>query len=305
MLKKILLFASLPLVLVSCKGEESDIPSNGVKKEYYLSYLLTSLDGSEQPTAFYNVPFTFKYEYDNNTITVGSSRLEVNGNKKISFDSDAVKFTSTNYENGSSAMEFSVAEIYSKVNGVADASGNISDLNCLLTNNYYCPDEWRFNDRFPLGDMIIMNAVVGEKYKLRTFPLLSCFSGSTTTSFSMGGQEQQYNSESGLFAVSINPANNTAEVGLYNVKFAAQMPQLTMFLKDLKVEYTNEGYVVSAPAEGVVPVVGNDQIPYPDYIFNTFNLVCSGDNLASIDVDFTVAGRFGGEFQGTYTPLRY
>ena len=28
MLKKILLFASLPLVLVSCKGEESDIPSN-------------------------------------------------------------------------------------------------------------------------------------------------------------------------------------------------------------------------------------------------------------------------------------
>ena len=45
MLKKILLFASLPLVLVSCKGEASDIPSYGVKKEYYLSYLLTSLDG--------------------------------------------------------------------------------------------------------------------------------------------------------------------------------------------------------------------------------------------------------------------
>lgn len=108
-----------------------------------------------------------------------------------------------------------------------------------------------------------------------------------------------------LYAVAIDPNTNKAEVGLYNAKFAEPMPQLTMYLRGLNVEYTAEGYKIYASEEGVVPLVGNDLIPYPDYIFNNFELVCEGEKLTDINVNFQVAGKFNGRFNGSFTSVAH
>ena len=296
------LVAGICLALVSCKNDENDIPENGFKSEYKVSCLLTTKGENPQSYPIYNVPFVFKYEFVNNTMILSSDMLSLSLNNKLSFVSDPVKFIGESYSKGM-ALKFEVPYIKTKMNGVPDSEYNITDLECLLTDIYYCPDSWRNNNSRPLGDMVVMECEIGDKYKLRTFPLIAGYKGTSMTSFAMGGKEQTYMSDVTLYAVAIDPNTNKAEIGLYNAKFAEPMPQLTMYLQGLNVEYTEDGYEISAPAEGVVPLVGNDLVPYPDYIFNNFNLECEGDKLTSIDVEFQVAGKFNGRFNGTFTSI--
>ena len=303
-MKKMLLLAGICLALVSCKNDENDIPDNGIKSECKVSCLLTTKGENPQSFPVYNVPFVFKYEFVNNTMTLSTDMLSLSLNNKLSFESEAVKFTGASYAEGK-ALKFEVPSINTKMNGVYDSSYNITNLECLLTDIYFCPDSWRNNNPRPLGDMVIMECEIGDKYILRTFPLIAGYRGTSATSFAMGGQEQSYMSDVTLYAVAIDSNKNTAEVGLYNAKFAEQMPQLTMYLRGLSVEYTAEGYKISAPEEGVIPLVGNDLIPYPDYIFNNFELECEGEKLTEINVNFKVAGKFNGRFNGSLSSVMY
>lgn len=303
-MKKMFLLAGICLALVSCKNDENDIPDNGVKSECKVSCLLTTTGENPQSFPVYNVPFVFKYEFVNNTITLSTDMLGLSLNNKLSFVSDPVNFVGATYSEGM-ALKFEVPSINTKMNGVYNSKYNITDLECLFTDIYFCPDSWRNNNPRPLGDMVIMECEIGDEYILRTFPLIAGYRGTSTTSFAMGGKEQSYMSDVPLYAVAIDPNTNKAEVGLYNAKFAEPMPQLTMYLRGLNVEYTAEGYKIYASEEGVVPLVGNDLIPYPDYIFNNFELVCKGEKLTDINVNFQVAGKFNGRFNGSFTSVAH
>ena len=71
-MKKMFLLAGICLALVSCKNDENDIPDNGVKSECKVSCLLTTTGENPQSFPVYNVPFVFKYEFVNNTITLST-----------------------------------------------------------------------------------------------------------------------------------------------------------------------------------------------------------------------------------------
>lgn len=304
MLKKFLALGSICLMLVSCSEDNPDMPKNSVTMEYKVSCLMIPTDDSQASFPVYNVPFKFICNYDDATMSLSVSQLGISMNNKLSFETQSVSLTSLTYPDGE-IFKFNVASADVKNNGTIDNRYNVSDLNCLLTNIYYCPDEWRNNNVYPLGEMVIMNCNLGNEYKLYTFPLLACYGGVTTTSFNMGGNEQRYNSDVTMYAVAIDANTSTAEVGIYNAKFAEPMPQLTMFLRGLKVEYTSDGYVIKCGEDGVVPLVGmgNAQVPYPDYVFNKFELKYNCENPTSITIDFQVAGKFNGYFGGSYTPI--
>ena len=74
-MKKMFLLAGICLALVSCKNDENDIPDNGVKSECKVSCLLTTTGENPQSFPVYNVPFVFKYEFVNNTITLSTDML--------------------------------------------------------------------------------------------------------------------------------------------------------------------------------------------------------------------------------------
>lgn len=303
MMKKFLYLATIGLLFASCEEDNNaDAPDNGVSVQYKVACHIASLDGSQKAMPVFNVPFNLKYEYVNNTMVIATEDLDVSLQTSLSFTSDPVPFTAGSYTEGA-ALKFSVPSINVLNNGRYDNTYMVKNLSATLTNIYYCPSDWRQTAQYPLGDMLIMNFQLGDQYKVRTFPLLAFYSGVTTSSFSMQGQEQSYSSDMTLYGVAIDPNNNTAEVGIYNAKFADPMPQLTMTLKDLMVEYTDDGYVIKAGEEGVIPLVGTDNVPYPDYVFNKFEMKCEGENLTGVNIIFQVAGRFNGKFNGAFTSV--
>lgn len=304
MIKKFLSLTCISLMLISCTEDNPDIPKNSVTKEYKVSCLMVPTDDSQASFPVYNVPFRFVCNYDDATMSLSVNQLGISINNKLSFDTQPVSLTSLTYPDGE-IYKFNVLSADVTNNAAIDNRYNVSDLNCILTNIYYCPDEWRNNNAYPLGEMVIMNCNMGNEYKLYTFPLLACYGGTSETSFSKGGNEQTYSSDVAKYVVAIDANSNTAEVGIYNAKFAEPMPQLTMFLRELKVEYTSDGYLIKCGEEGVVPHVGmgEAQVPYPDYVFNKFELKYNCENQASITIDFQVAGKFNGSFAGVYTPI--
>ena len=98
-----------------------------------MSCLLTTTGENPQSFPVYNVPFVFKYEFVNNTITLSTDMLGLSLNNKLSFVSDPVNFVGATYSEGM-ALKFEVPSINTKMNGVYDSTYNITDLECLFTD---------------------------------------------------------------------------------------------------------------------------------------------------------------------------
>lgn len=296
MKKKIFIYAVIGIVMTSCLGddEKNDI-TNYVT--YETANLVIPADGKEQPFALSDVEYRYDFNYTHNTITVKTDELQLSVQKELAFETEPVSYFYGVYAEGQ-LWKFNVVQADSKVNGTVDSDYAVKDLSCTLTTAYYAPQELWDQQAQPLGTAVLMKYNVGDKYTVKTFPVLAYYSGKTTTSYKdKNDQEVGFSTTMPLYRIEIDVDDKKADVQFYNAKFAETMPMsITFTLEDLDVEFTNRGYYIKG--ENVVPMM--DETPMERYVFNDFTLSCVDENLSTINVEYNVAGMYKGNFSGSY-----
>lgn len=144
--------------------------------------------------------------------------------------------------------------------------------------------------------------VGGKNYRVATFPNLAYYGGSTTTTYTSDGKEQEYKAEEPMYMISVNAEAGTAEMTIYNAQFASNMPKIAAInVKGLKIQGDrSHGYKISG--QNIVPTVGvgSAATAMPEFTFNNIEVYPSDNDLTSVQINFTAASRFKAIFTGSY-----
>lgn len=172
---------------------------------------------------------------------------------------------------------------------------------CILSDYWYYTGENTIHTT-PLSLLQYIYFNVPGKFSVHAFPTRVYYGGTTVSSYKTAeGQDKNFKSETPVFGVEMNLDSRTATVKIYNAKFADEMPAISlMTLSGLTVEGDRDhGYEIKGT--DIIPVVGmgDGAVPYPNFIFNSFELHPSEDLFTDVECDFNVAGRFNGEFEGS------
>lgn len=149
---------------------------------------------------------------------------------------------------------------------------------------------------------------VGASYNVKTFQDVTFFTGKTTTSYTnKNGAPEIFNSETIVYELDIDIEKKTADVILYNAKFAAAMP---MELAKITVEglaLNCENGVIKAIGENIVPnwYEGGNETPLPMYIFKKIVFTTTSEDLTKAQISYDVADNYSGTFTGTYVYTDY
>lgn len=248
--------------------------------------LVVSDNGGATTASKANYSFTFNF--DNSILDFGCGGLHyknyTNGGFAIQ---NKIRFQAQNYANGS-VRTFSYAGPEG-TNGLGDAQ--ISDIRgSVITVLYYNPVSVYSVERKTFLDLTYH---IGDATVV-TFDPNPFYGGSTTTSYDMDGERKSFTTGQMVYNVTLNPENNTADVTIYNARFAEEMKRsITVALTGLPVTYVGYGYRIDA--SGVIPVMreGGVTTPMPLYTFDRFTF--SVDNVqsdGSASVDYQVAGKY-------------
>lgn len=196
----------------------------------------------------------------------------------------------------------------------------VSDVNCILTQAAYSPEDIkipmevstgneggnpnnvRYYERLVPGATMhytVMSYNYGDK-KVRTFWPDMTFCGSTSSVYP--GMAEAFTNSKMSYRVYMhrnqdNSLTGKADVIIYSASFANGMPDVTIVVKDLDVEFGTNGYEIN----------GKNLIPYmveagqlqeaPRFKFNELKMEVSGD-LTDMYASFTVAGTMKANFIG-------
>ena len=155
----------------------------------------------------------------------------------------------------------------------------------------------------PYGSLIACNYKVGADYSVATFPVQAYYGGVTTTYYMQGSEQKEFVNNVPMYFVNIDLAKRTAQVTIYNVKFAESMPMAlsAVTLRGLKIEASRQsGYVISG--DNIVPGVGigANEVDYPQYTFDHFEMYPTNQSLTKCAIAYSVAGKYSGVFTGSY-----
>lgn len=182
----------------------------------------------------------------------------------------------------------------------AETGQTIRNFNCYLINSYLRP-----GDQTNSGTLVTFNFKVGADYAIASFPRQAYYGGTTVTS--MPNTPDFTNPEPKYF-VKINMENRTAELTIYNAKFAETMPMAlsAVNIKGLTIKPSREyGYIIEGA--NIIPTVGTGDhaVEYPQYTFNKVEIHPTNAELTNCEITYTVADRFNGRFNGSYWAPAY
>lgn len=298
-MKKIILGAAAVAMMIgvsSCDSKEGTSTMNFPVTTY--NHVADMVAGGV-PTV---VGSTYKFNFDTMaaTVTVGAE-LPISGSN-ISFVTPSISYTGGmyNYENN----YYEVINVNSMVAGTASNQATVANLDCQLTSIAYYPPQIEGLPQvsIPYGyKYAVMSYNIGNNYKVKTFWSDMTFKGNTTTHYSLSGANKEFTSKDVLYRVVMNIKDKKATVILYNAKLAEEMPKpiTNIVLKDLPVSFDANGYSINA--KDVVPDVYESGVatPNPNFPFDSFTLSSRGD-LTSCNIYYSVAGKYQGEFNGSY-----
>ncbi|MDE5842196.1 MAG: hypothetical protein K2H35_00485 [Muribaculaceae bacterium] len=287
----LLMAAAAGMILTSCLGE----PKNDYSFSIKVSNLIIPDDLNSEIQVSHGCTYSLKVDGVKNKIAVSTTTLAMNGSSNLTFASNPMDgLVLSGY--GSESATFA--------RGTAKLSNGkeVTDINGFYTSivNYY----ELAGDPFPMAvvrPMLVMNYRVGDT-TIYTFSPDSFFSGSTTTTYSLGegAPEKHFTTKDAVYRVKFAENMKTATLVLYNIQFAEEMgvKLAAVVLKDLPVTLCKDGYVISA--QNVVPEMFDDSglTPMPRYIFNNIVVETPNPTLTDIKCDYTVAGAFKGVFEG-------
>lgn len=290
-MKKIIICAAAALAvsLVSCKEGENYGTYPVVSANY-----IVDLETGECSASLSNYKF-----YINYTQSVGSlscDNLLINN----------VTYNLTTTETPSATTLYGIDLKNLKGSAKGSSSYEFVSNKCTFTTGFYLatPSGTKLPQAFS-DDFLAANYRLGDKYWVRTFNPGGYYVGTTYTTYPGAEGVETAQSTSISYGLVLNFVENTADLYIYNAKFSNnpnEPDNKNILVGNLSMELTYNGIVISG--EDVVPGLyeGGDWTDYPAFSFNKILVELVGEEMTTVQVNYTVAGRFTGAFTGTCVP---
>lgn len=280
----------LCLGAVSCSNDPESITTMSIRVSNYI----VPDNLAEEVSVQHDCTYNFRYDNIKGAVTVSTTDLSLNGSD-VGFTSNEMPFVRYSYQGGWS-LDF--AKGSARLSNGMELTGLYGYVTSMV--NYMSPVGDPFTNLTP-NPMVVAQYHVGD-FTVHTFSPNSYFTGKTTTDFQRAGQEgiNEFSTTDAVYRVNFAKDMKTANVVIYNIKFAEAAPALkAVILKDLPVNLTRDGYIISG--KDIVPEMqeGTQATPYPERTFTSFNIKSSAD-LTKIDCEYVVAETFHGKFSGIY-----
>lgn len=272
------------VTFASCSGGDNQLTEN---YNIDLANLITDTHANcESTIALSN--YAFNYDYTNQTMQLRVSGLPIDGTSYSFISADDIKFTETNYNQGT-VKKFAIPTMSSLSSSVV-ATGLSGEVSTAYNYNpvlNVISQVWR---RF------MISYTVDNRYTVQTFEKTTYWKGTTNTSYVFQGAHKEFSSSEPVYGIDMDIEKKTATLLIFNARFAEEM---NVSIEVMKIE----GLKISASL-GQYTVEGTDLIPEvkegsgwtknPKYTFNTFKLVTTDANLTRGSISFTVADTFQG-----------
>ncbi len=265
-------------VMTSCLGG-GDGGSNTTTLTY-TSCLNYVIDNTSGDGGFYNNPqstttmgYSLTFDFDKMTASVGIADLSLSGEiKNLYFDLYDMPLKA---EGGS--LKVTAYNVIPKVGGVP-ASGYMFD-NFTMS----------FTDRTYNGvymPIVTISYTINGRYNVEVMPMENVYFGNTNITTRASGEV--YNTKDPYYRVSLKQdkttADVTADICVYNAKFAAAMPvQSEMVFKNATVVFNGAGFDIEASL--IVPEIKNT--PYERFRVTDLSAQCK--NATGMEISYDVA----------------
>ena len=283
--------AAMFVTLSSCSLDD------GVSSEAYdvkVSNLYIPSDPDGEVTFQHNCVYKLNFDYISKKVALSTTDLKLSSGSSQSFSTDAIPFTA--YFGGSSkTWDFAGGS------ATTTAGTPVDNIKGYLTSmvNYYAP-EAEVVTAYLAAPMLVMQYKLGD-VTVKTFSPNAYFLGETKTTYpGRDGQMHTFESKDAVYRVVFAEDMKKATVVIYNVKFAAEMPDALDFvlLENLDVTLSHDGYTITGT--DVTPKMreGSGLTEVPERIFNSFKLFTTSADLTVVDCEYLVSGVFTGKFTG-------
>lgn len=319
-MKKLIVTAiSMGCLMASCGDKD---PVNTSTQTYSTYNYITRINDDGDPIISKGA-YHFNFDFVNMKVQVSTDMVDLGDNE------DSPSFVTKEFTFQSLNLKFDDSEellkVYSGNTPVACTASNgmeVKDLYFQLTDAYYTPPEVSYikdNDS-PLvqpdltyrgreGAAPRSRYRLGDNYLVYTFWPDLYYKGHTTTEVvgmpSQGSHGQDiettFETLNVGYRVKFDIKKKKALVVLYDVQFNKDMPAMKcLFLPDLDVQFTNNGYVIEA--QNIIPLYigdGEKIMEYPKFPFTSFKFSAE-TNMVEANCEFQVGPYFFGHFTGRY-----
>lgn len=283
----------LSIALLSLGACSSDVADTTQSVRYTTVNLISPLDGSE--------PFATEgaYTFDLNLTrlygTVSTTNLKID-NKDYSFTTDTV--STLNYT-GMQGFYIRFSNVKGYLGG--DRTMPLSDANFDITSLFYTPGRTvpGYPEKQENMPYVVGQYTAGDWY-VSTLQKDATYVGKTTTAYvDEAGAQQSFENEGMYYRIIMDTDKKTADVIIYDAKFASAAPQLTgILLKGLPVKFGRGSFTIDV--QDVIPQVvdGTAWTDLPRFTFNSFSVSSTNKDMTKIQMNYTVAGIYQGSFSG-------
>ncbi len=283
--------AVIAMGAVSCSDDKTtSIDDFSSYFQVSMPTLVVSDNGS---AASYNVDYRVDFSIEKLILSAAPTF----GSVGFNFKTEAAKYLTTNGMMSANLGNCRLVQGVASVNDVRLKYNPMPVVPPTTVNNLglaYYENPW-----------LLVRYEVGSDMKAYTYPLRAAFKGNFKSSYVGGnGQKVSYESTDCMMEYVLDVENRKADVYIYNAKFASPMPlQKVLWLKDLTLRLTDDGLELTGM--NVVPYSREGEgasegfTPYSDFTFNQIEFDIDTPNMTDCEIEFTVAGRFSGEFEGS------
>ena len=288
--------AGVALLASSCKLDD---PKNELNINETTNNLIIPADPAEEVAVQGECAYSYNFDLVSGKVAVSTSDLNLN-NGKASFTTSAMPFKLYYYGN---------KRIYSFNGGNGQMAGSmagkqVSGLNGVLSEEFFLLLT-NFTI-YPIGSMQqmpIMEYKAGD-YTIKTFASDSYFRGKTETTYPGKGGMKTYATEDPVYRIYMSQDFKKANVVIYNVRFAEEMPHplQAVVLEGLELKFDRNGYTVTGA--DIVPKMweSNGLTPNEDRTFDSFRFSITNGNMATAECEYVCAKVFNGKFSGRCVP---
>lgn len=307
------------MILASCE------PSTGEATQtiaYPALNFATQIDGTGSSMSW--GAYTFNFNYTEQKESVSTTNLVVD-NTSYGFSTNGVKYEDLSPSRGMGLY----AEGFT---GNVGASNQLSDCAFFLSSfpipsgmEYVPSKKWipiiadpkdnnksdyhpgaMYRPNYDVPPILVGKYKVGNLFEVVTCSTDMSFFGTTVTTYP---PDNSYSTDKMVYRVFLDIKNQTADVVIYDAKFAEPAPALAnVYLPSLKLTLKDGNYEVEG--NDVVPMVPEGEgaqttlLPYPNFTFKSFKLsTIPGTLLSKVNVEYQVGAMFKGKFSGKYVDL--
>lgn len=276
------------LLLGSCTGGAD--PTTASYGTTLVNVVENTTDGS---TKLSYGAYEFVYNITDGVVQLTASNVKC-GNNQYSFKSSDMKYQEVTLTNGS-VTRFSASDMPGSNSSVSatNLSAEITTLYSYNPLQGYITNLWRhYAITYNVND-----------YSVRTIEQDSFYSGTTNTSYVYQDQHKEFSTTDITYEIRLDVENNSADLYIYNAKFAEEQPYAIsqMKLGGLTLVAENGSYTLTGT--NIIPDVyeSNAYTPNPKYVFNTISFRFTNEALTQGTLSFTCAGAYQASATLAYT----